>query len=143
MERDPACIFCKIIAVEVPAVVVYEDPALISFLDINPLAEGHLLVVPRAHHARLHDMPAVLSAEIGELLPLLTRALLRCTGAPAVNLLCSDGSEAGQVVPHVHFHLIPRRSEDGLGLRWNAGTLDAKRAESFASSFRSALSRES
>ncbi len=121
MHRDPACVFCKLVCADIPASVVYEDEAVIAFLDIGPLAEGHLLVVPKEHHPRLIDLPGVQFARVAECIPVLGRALVRVTNSSGLNLLCNDGEAAGQVVRHVHIHLIPRRSNDGLGYRWNAG----------------------
>jgi histidine triad (HIT) family protein len=81
MRRDSECIFCKVVAAQVPGFVVYEDQNTIAFLDVGPLAEGHLLVVPRAHYARLSDMPAQIAADLGSKLPLLGRALMKVTSA--------------------------------------------------------------
>lgn len=139
MNRDPDCIFCKIVAAQIPAQVVHEDQTTIAFLDIGPLAEGHLLVVPREHFTRLSDVPAELASDIGSVLPLLSRALKKVTSASALNILCNEGEDAGQVVKHVHFHLIPRRSGDQLGYRWNAGAYGPGRAAQIAAEFQAAV----
>ncbi len=140
MKRDPECIFCKIVAAQVPAHVVYEDQSTIAFLDVGPLSEGHLLLVPREHYAKLSDLPAELAADLGSRIPLLGRALMKVASASAFNVLCNEGAEAGQVVHHVHFHLIPRRAADQLGYRWNAGSYPAGRAADFASEYQRAIS---
>jgi histidine triad (HIT) family protein len=142
LVRDPACVFCKIIAVEIPAAVVFENDAVVAFLDVGPLARGHLLVAPREHYARLSMMPAPIFAQIATVIPSIGRALLEVTGAEGFNLLANDGSVAGQVVPHVHFHFIPRRSADGLGYRWNAGAYAAGEADEIATAYRTALLRQ-
>ena len=121
MTRDPNCLFCKIVAAEIPAAVVYEDDAILAFLDVGPLAEGHLLVIPRDHYAKLTDVPPARCAQVASALPFLGRAVLQVTGAEGFNVLVNEGRVAGQVVPHVHFHVIPRKSDDQLGYRWNAG----------------------
>lgn len=139
MSRDPDCVFCKIVGGEIPAAVVYEDEAIFSFLDVGPLAEGHLLVIPRDHCSRLVDVPADTCAWLASKLPTLGRALLEVTGAEGFNLLCNQGSAAGQVVPHVHFHLIPRKAGDGLGYRWNAGQYSEGKAEGIAGAYKAAL----
>ena len=139
MQRDPECIFCKVVAAQIPAFVVYEDQATIAFLDVGPLAEGHLLVVPREHYAKLSDMPAQLAADLGSKLPLLGRALMKVTSASALNILCNEGADAGQVVKHVHFHLIPRRGADQLGYRWNAGEYAPGRAAELAAAYQKAI----
>jgi len=140
MQRETDCIFCKIIAAQVPAEVVHEDQTTIAFLDSGPLAEGHLLLVPREHYARLSDIPADLAADLGSKLPVLGRALKKATSAEAFNVLCNEGESAGQVVRHVHFHLIPRRANDSLGYRWNAGTYPAGRAAELAAALQQAIS---
>ena len=129
MSRDPDCIFCKIVAGEVPASVVHRTDAILAFLDVGPLAEGHVLVIPCDHYAKLADMPPALCAQIGAVAPTLGQALLKVTEAEGFNMLVNQGEVAGQVVGHVHFHLIPRRKGDGLGYRWNAGQYAAGRAE--------------
>jgi histidine triad (HIT) family protein len=139
MTRDPQCTFCKIVAAEIPASVVYEDDEVLSFLDVGPLSDGHLLVIPRPHYARFHDLPVGLAAAMAAVLPRLSRAVLKVTGAAGINVLCNDGSAAGQVVPHVHVHLVPRREGDGLGFRWNAGKYPPGRADQLAASLQSAL----
>ncbi len=137
---DSKCIFCKIVALEIPAAVVYKSKSLLAFLDVAPLSEGHLLVVPREHYCHLYDLPAATCAEIGSVLPKLGRAVLDVTGAEGFNVLQNNGEAAGQVVDHVHVHLIPRRMDDGLGYRWNAGEYAAGRADALADKYRALLS---
>lgn len=134
------CIFCKIVAGTVPAAKVFEDEHIIAFLDIGPLAEGHLLVVPREHHTQIVDLPSGLAAAMAAQLPRLASAVLAVTGAAGLNILQNNGRAAGQVVDHIHVHLIPRRVGDGLGFRWNAGTYPADRADELARQLRGALS---
>lgn len=141
MFRDPQCVFCRIVAVEIPAAVVLENESLLAFLDVGPLAEGHLLVVPREHFATLVEMPPTTCAHVLSVLPMLGRALLRVTGAEGFNVLINNGSAAGQVVPHVHAHLIPRRNGDTLGYRWNPSEYQPGRAEALAHAFQDALRR--
>lgn len=139
MASDSNCIFCKIAAKQIPALIVHETDALIAFLDVNPLAQGHLLVIPREHHERIVDMPDETLGQLAASLPRLGRALLNVSGAAGFNLLQNNGSVAGQVVPHVHFHLIPRQADDGLGYRWNAGSYPPGRDAELAAAYRSAL----
>jgi len=141
MVRNPHCVFCKIVAAELPSSVVYEDESLIAFLDVNPLAEGHLLVLPRDHYERLTDLPSTLCSRVSAALPMLARALMKVTGTEGLNLLQSNGRVAGQVVDHVHFHMIPRLKDDGLGFRWTAGTYPSGRADQIAADLQVALAR--
>lgn len=141
MARDPQCIFCRIVSAEIPAAVVYEDDAVLAFLDIGPLADGHLLVIPREHAALLTDLSGDSAGRLGSVLPRLGRALQRVTGAGGFNVLFNNGAVAGQVVRHAHAHLIPRRESDGLGFRWNAGQYPPGRAEELAAALQVALAR--
>lgn len=126
--RDHNCVFCRIVAGEIPCLKIHEDDHILSFLDIGPLAEGHTLVIPKDHVERLEEMAPEHVAAITAHLPRLARAVLEATRAPAYNLLQNNGAESGQVVPHVHFHIIPRFDADGLGYRWNAGKYEEGRA---------------
>ena len=114
------CVFCKIIADDIPCHRVFENDHLLAFLDIAPLARGHTVVIPKAHAERLDQLDPEVVAEIGRRLGRIGRRVVSATAADGYNVLQNNGSVAGQVVPHVHFHIIPRRSGDGLGYRWNA-----------------------
>ncbi|MCE9591884.1 MAG: HIT family protein [Planctomycetes bacterium] len=136
---DPACIFCKIIAGQIPCHRLYEDGQVLAFLDIGPLSRGHTLVIPKAHHATLDQMSDALASACAAVLPRLSRALIAATGVEAWNILQNNGATAGQVVPHVHFHIIPRTRGDGLGYRWPAGKLDPNDAASLVESIKRSL----
>lgn len=114
------CIFCKIVAGEIPSLKLYEDDHVLSFLDIGPLADGHTLVIPKKHFSRLEEMSPDDVAAVTRVLPRLAAAVLRATGAPGYNVLQNNGTVSGQAVDHVHIHIIPRVEADGLGYRWNA-----------------------
>jgi histidine triad (HIT) family protein len=122
---DPNCIFCKIIAGELPSTRVAEDERTVSFMDINPATRGHALVVPRAHSTDLlgidpEDLSAV--AVAAQRLAALAKERL---GADGVNLLNACGAAAWQTVFHFHVHVIPRYSGDPLRLPWVPGPGDA------------------
>ncbi len=136
---DPSCVFCKIIAGQIPCLRVFEDDAVLAFLDVGPLAEGHLLLVPKEHYLRLEEMPPEALVAITRHLPFLGRAVMKATGLTAYNVLENNGPEAGQAVPHVHFHVIPRKAADGLGYRWNATKYTPGRGEEMQRRVREAL----
>lgn len=136
------CIFCKIIAGEVPCHRVYEDERVLAFLDIGPLARGHTLVVPRRHAVTLDELSADEAAGLFRVVPMLGRAVSRAVGAAGWNVLQNNGQAAGQAVDHVHVHLIPRREADGLGYRWPAGRLDPSDAPGLLSLIRAGLTSE-
>ena len=109
------CIFCSIAAGEAPGYIVHETDDAVAFLDVNPLARGHTLVVPRAHAERLADLGAEetrgLFGAAHDLVPRLETAV----EAGGVTLGVNDGEAAGQEVPHTHIHLVPRFEGDGGG----------------------------
>lgn len=119
MSSPPSdCIFCKIVRREAPASLVHEDATTLAFLDIRPITPGHALVIPKRHGAYLEDLPA---GEAGPILETgrkvaaaMRHGAVRCD---AVSLYVANGREAGQEVPHVHLHVIPRSRGDGFGLR--------------------------
>jgi histidine triad (HIT) family protein len=115
---DPDCIFCKIVAGELPAQIVYEDERTIAFMDIAPATRGHALVIARAHSTDLLSIdPEDLSAVALASQRLAARAKERL-GADGVNLLNSCGQAAWQTVFHFHVHVIPRYKDDPMRLPW-------------------------
>lgn len=127
-----ATIFDKILDGEIPCHRIYEDDEVLAFLDIGPLSTGHTLVIPKERKAHLHELSDASAAAIGRVLPRLCRAVMAATGAEAYNVLQNNGAAAHQAVFHVHFHIIPKIGEAGLGIGWKTGTLDdgARLAES-------------
>jgi histidine triad (HIT) family protein len=115
---EPDCIFCQIVAGELPAYKVHEDEHTLAFMDINPATRGHALVIPRRHARNLLEIaPEELSATVLAA-QLLARRLTDRLGAEGVNLLNSCGSVAWQTVFHFHVHVIPRYSDDPMKLPW-------------------------
>lgn len=121
MSSSPDCIFCKIASGGIPSLKVFETSELLAFLDVGPLAPGHTLLIPKAHYESVLDAPPDVLSRLVGCLPVLSRAILKATGATGINVLQNTGESAGQVVPHLHLHLIPRREGDGLGFRWRSG----------------------
>jgi histidine triad (HIT) family protein len=118
------CIFCRILAGELPASLVYRDAVCAAFLDIQPVNPGHLLVVPLRHAAQLADVDGATAGHLATVAHRLAAALrasgLRCEG---VNLFLADGAAAMQEVMHVHRHVLPRFAGDGFGLRFGPAYL--------------------
>jgi histidine triad (HIT) family protein len=113
------CIFCRIVRGELPSEKVAETPEIVSILDIHPIAPGHVLVIPKAHHELLTDLPGGLLTETIREAQRVARAALRAAGAEGFNLLNNNHRCSGQAIPHVHFHVIPRRSGDGIRFNWS------------------------
>jgi histidine triad (HIT) family protein len=139
VKTDPDCIFCKIVAGELPSARVLTTPDVVAFLDINPVATGHVLVVPTSHAERLADFEPDGLAAVARELPHLVAAVSRATETPACNVVINDGRTAGQIVPHVHVHLIPRTDADGLGPRWPHGQYTDEQMEQVRSGIEQAL----
>lgn len=108
------CIFCKIVKGEIPASKVYEDDDMLVILDVGPVHEGHCLILPKDHHETLFETPDPLMEKIGPVMKKTTIAVKKATGCDGVNIAQNNYKAAGQLVPHLHFHVIPRYEGDGL-----------------------------
>lgn len=133
MPSPSDCLFCRIVAGELPAAILIQDADVVAFLDLHPVNKGHLLIVPRAHHPTLADLPEALASAVARHVPALARALLRVTRAPGYHLVVNNGAVAGQTVHHVHWHLIPRFEGDAVHWPWphqsyGEGEMEATRA---------------
>ncbi len=135
-------IFGKILDGEIPCHKVYEDEHVLAFLDVGPLSRGHTLVIPKERKAFVHELSDDSAAAIGRVLPRLSRAVLKATGAKAYNILQNNGSAAHQVVMHVHFHIIPKTVDGGLGVGWPAGSLRDEDARELVADIQAALAEE-
>ena len=134
-------IFSRIIRGEIPCHRVYEDEKVLAFLDVGPRSRGHTLVVPKEPAATLDALSDESAAAIGRVLPRLCRAVLSATGATAYNVLQNNGAAAHQAVFHVHFHIIPRHGDAGLGVGWKSGSLDGKEGAALAEKIRAAVGK--
>ena len=136
-------VFDLILAGTIPSHRVYEDDHVYSFLDINPIAVGHTLVIPKERFAYVHEMSDEAAAAIGRVLPRIARAVMHASGAEHYNILQNNGAPAHQAVFHVHFHVIPKLSpETGLGIEWPAGELDHDAAAGLLEKMHASLERE-
>ena len=133
------CVFCKIVTGQIPCTRVWEDDVCLAFLDIGPISPGHTLVIPKKHYESVSEMPADEAAHIASKFPALAAAVKEAVGADGINILQNNGPSAGQVVPHLHIHLIPRWPGDGLGFRWPAKTGDPEVLKKQAEAIRKRL----
>ena len=108
------CVFCKIVKWETPSQRVYEDDGYIAFLDINPVNFGHTLIIPREHYADVEATPSEVLADLIKLGKNIGPAMKKAMTADAYNVVINNGAAAGQMVNHVHLHLIPRFRDDGF-----------------------------
>jgi histidine triad (HIT) family protein len=115
---DPDCLFCKIVAGDIPSTRVFEDERTVAFMDINPGTRGHLLVIPRAHAVDLLEIAEADLAACARTAQVMTQRVKERLGADGVNLVNSCGADAWQTVLHFHIHVIPRYKGDPLRLPW-------------------------
>ncbi len=134
--RDPDCLFCKIVAGELPSERIAEDERTVSFMDINPATRGHALVIPKTHAVNLLEIEAQDLTAVALAAQQLARRVPERLGADGVNLINSCGSAAWQTVFHFHLHVIPRYADDPLKLPWTPAPGDADEIAGAASALR-------
>lgn len=122
------CVFCRIIAGKLPCHKVYEDEKFICFMDINPVSEGHVLVLPKEHFATLLDVDPETAAAYLPVVRSIARRVCSALGVKDFNVLNANGKPAQQSVDHVHYHIVPRRANDGLDL-WFHGRKETTQEE--------------
>jgi histidine triad (HIT) family protein len=123
------CIFCKIIAGEVPSTKVYENEHVYAFLDIHPATPYHTLVIPKKHSVNIFDTPEDELREIISGVKKITAAYEVGLGIKNAQILNSSGPEAQQDVFHIHFHIVPRQTGDGQDIRWQKGEISPEQIE--------------
>ncbi len=127
--KDENCIFCKILAGDIPSYQIYEDDDFKVILDVGPASRGHALIIPKEHYKNLYELPEELAAKAFVLGKKLITALTEILGCDGYNLVQNNGEVAGQTVDHFHLHLIPRYEDDDARVGWNPGSLDQAEAE--------------
>jgi histidine triad (HIT) family protein len=133
-------IFGKILAGQIPCHKVYEDEAVLAFLDINPLTAGHTLVIPKEPAETMDQLSDESAAALGRVLPRLCRAVIAATGTRQYNVLENNGSRAHQAIAHVHFHIIPKPNAiEGLGISWPQQAFDHAAGAELAAKIRAAV----
>lgn len=132
------CIFCKIVGGELPSHKVYEDDEFLAFLDIGPVRAGHTLVIPREHHETFLALPSPNAGKLWQVAQKVAKAVVKATNAQGCNLSVNNGRAGGQVVFHVHVHIIPRVESDGLTL-WPQGKYETGEAEAVAEKIKQAF----
>ena len=118
MDRDPDCIFCRIVAGEVPSFTFFEDEATLAFMDINPANEGHALVIPKEHASDLYSVSEEALARTVVTARKVAAAVARTLHPDGLNLVQCNGPAAAQSVMHFHVHVLPRATDDGLSMNW-------------------------
>jgi histidine triad (HIT) family protein len=127
MSSDSDCIFCKIIAGEIPSFKLFEDENTLAFMDINPASTGHALVIPKEHAADVYSVSEAAISQTVKTAKMIALAIERTLNPDGLNLLQCNGPAAAQSVMHFHMHVLPRREGDELKLNWGLepGDMDA------------------
>lgn len=112
------CIFCKIVNKQIPSSVVYEDDNFMAFLDISPANKGHALVIPKKHYETYIDLPDNVLKELSVVTKKVAEAINKSLNPDGLNIFMNNKQAAGQIVPHAHFHIVPRFNGDGIRFEW-------------------------
>ncbi len=127
MEHRDDCIFCKIVKGEIPCIKIYEDENALAFMDIAPLNQGHVLIIPKSHYETILDIEPDVFGRLGNVVARVSKAVQKTLKPDGINVMQLNGKAANQVVPHLHIHVVPRKFGDGLSIcAWNPipGSMD-------------------
>ena len=134
------CIFCKIINGEIPSEKVYEDDKVFAFMDINPLNDGHVLIIPKSHAGTIHEIGEDDFLAVMSVTHKLAAAVRKALNPDGINLLQLNGKAANQVVPHLHVHIVPRWSGDGLTVsQWEIVAGNMEKVKNVAEQIKNSL----
>lgn len=133
------CVFCRIVRGEIPSQKVFENDQVVAILDIGPIAPGHTLVIAKPHVEAFTDLAPELLAELSRRTQEIARGVLRAMGAPGFNLLMNNHRCSGQAIPHVHWHIIPRKDGDGVRFNWAPNKYEGDQMARTADAIRQAL----
>ncbi len=137
MEKNNSdCIFCKIVKGEMPCHKVWEDEDFLAFLDVNPVVEGHVLVIPKKHYKDIFETPLDIVRKINVVCKNIALILKEKLGINDVNILNASGKNAQQSVFHLHYHVVPRKRKDGLDLWFHVDYKDKINLSKFAKKIR-------
>ncbi len=117
------CIFCKILAGEIPSTAVYEDDSFRAILDVNPAARGHVIIITKKHAANIFELPEEDASKIFVVAKKIATAVKKAYNCDGVNIVQNNGEAAGQTVFHVHVHVIPRFQNDTVNIKWKQGDM--------------------
>lgn len=139
MTTDPDCIFCKIIAGEIPSFKIFEDDKSYAFMDINPANEGHALAIPKNHAPNVYEIAEADIAAAANAARLVARAIEQELDIDGLNLVQANGPGAKQSVMHFHIHILPRRTDDKLMMNWPLAPGDMEAIGALAEKLRARL----
>jgi len=133
------CIFCRLVAGEIPSARVYEDALTIAFMDLGQVNPGHVLVATKRHAATLLDITPEEAAAVMQTAQHVARAVMAVFNPPGLTLLQANGREGDQTVFHFHMHVVPRHAQDGIALSWPRKDPSAEVLQGYAARLRDAL----
>ena len=133
------CIFCKIVSGEIPSQKVFEDENTFAFLDINPSSKGHSLVITKKHYETLVDVPEDELKQLIISVKKVSQAVIKATNSKGFNILQNNNKVAGQIVNHIHFHIIPRSESDSINFSLGSKQAEANELEKVAELIRKEL----
>lgn len=141
MKTDPACIFCRIVARQIPATTVYEDADTLAFMDLGQVNPGHVLVATKAHAQNVFELDDAQAAAVFRSTARVARAVRDAFEPQGVTLFQANGKAALQSVFHFHMHVLPRWENDGMSLGWPAKNPPREQLEEYAGKIRGKLPR--
>ena len=133
------CVFCRIRDGAIAADKVFENEKTFAILDINPISWGHTLVLPRDHYETWTDLPPEILAELATAAQTVARGIVKAAKAEGFNLLMNNHRCSGQAIPHAHFHVIPRKTGDGVKYNWATKPYDGDAVKKVVEQIREAL----
>ena len=136
---DADCVFCKIVAGKLPCFKLLENETTIAFMDINPVNPGHALAVAKGHWPTVDVIPADVLADVARTAQRVAKAVMKALAPEGVNLMQANGVAAGQSVPHLHIHIMPRRRGDNVSVNWTPVPGDMKEIEAIANKLKAVL----
>jgi histidine triad (HIT) family protein len=134
-----SCVFCRIVAREIPASIVHEDEHTLAFMDLGQVNPGHVLVAAKAHVENLFGLQPAQAAALAQTTLRVARAIRDAFAAPGLSVYQANGKPAGQTVFHYHVHLVPRHDDDGMALTWPAKNPPREKLEDYATKIRQSL----
>jgi histidine triad (HIT) family protein len=139
VKSDPSCVFCKIVAKQIPATVVYEDAETLAFMDIGQVNPGHVLVAAKTHAENIYALQDDEAGAVFRAAARLARAIRSAFSPEGLSVYQANGKAAGQTVLHVHVHLVPRHEGDGMALSWPVKNPPREKLEEYAAKIKGKL----
>ena len=137
MKAD--CVFCKLVAKQIPASIVYEDEATLAFMDLGQVNPGHVLVACRAHADNIYALDEAQAAAVFRTAARVARAVRAAFDPPGLSIYQANGAPAGQTVLHFHLHVLPRHEGDGMQLTWPVKNPPREKLEAYCARIRARL----